>query len=334
MLYLKNDTPFVSEMFVLASPRGIDTLSVFVKATFDLLANAAGIAAKQQPLITQDTYRGEPGESSLKYPLEVHPEKPGTDVIVAGEACAPEGRMVTELNVGLSVAGRVRVLKVFGDRAWDGGLIFARPGKPKPFNRMPLIYERAFGGTQKTGAPADETQCEARNPVGKGFSGKSGERDLIKIGVPNIEDPQNLMKGLSGKPRPAGWGAIAPHWQPRASFAGTCDEKWQKTRAPFLPEDCDPRYFHAASPDLIFSDYLKGGEPVIIVNMSPQGKQTFRLPACEPKIEVNITGRFDTATPRLETVFLEPTDERISLTWRASATSGKKITDARVEVTL
>lgn len=333
MLHLKNDTPFAAKMVVLSNLHGQDALYVFVKATYDL-TNPMAVAENQLAVFSEDVYWGEPGVSSLKYPADVHPEKPGTDVVVVGDACVPDGRQAVELNVGLSVAGRIKAVKVFGDRTWDGGVIFMRPGKPKPFSRLPIVYERAFGGAQVIDKDSDKILTEARNPVGKGFSGKGEARDPAVIGVPNIEDPRNLMKSMSDKPTPAGFGAIAPFWQPRASFAGTFDAHWKKTRAPFPPEDCDPRFFHAAHPDLIFSPHLQGGEPVIIVNMSPKGKQRFDLPVGEPKVKIDMTGRFYNVKPMLETVLLEPTRESISLTWRASSTNGKKITEATAEITL
>lgn len=331
MYHLNNNTPFAAQLFLLSNRDGDDTLCLVVKATYDLLPGLHP-AEKQQPIFMEDIYWGEPGQSSLKYPSEQHLEKPGTDVIVVGDACAPDQRPVTRLDVSLSVAGRGCLLKVFGDRKWTKGFLNLEPGSPKPFLRMPLVYEKAYGGMQVIDEAAGDILMDDRNPVGKGFIGKHSERDIDGLALPNIEDPQNLIKHPSDKPAPAGFGAIAPYWQRRASFTGTYDEVWQKTRAPFLPEDFDLRFYHAAHPGLIFTPYLQGGEPVVITNMSPRGRQQFKLPQDEPKVEVDITGRFETVKANLETVLLEPTEERISLLWRASAKSGKKITGAKVDV--
>jgi len=140
------------------------------------------------------------------------------------------------------------------------------------------------------------------------------------------------MKSLSDKPAPAGYGAIAPFWQPRVGYAGTFDAAWQKHRAPFLPDDFDPRYFHAAHPELVFPDRLKGGELFTLTNLSPFGKQKFDLPADEPQVEIKITDRFETAKVYLDSVLLEPSAERFSMVWRASAAHGRKITGAESEV--
>lgn len=333
MFHLKNDTPFAAQIFLSPNRQGVDTLYLVVKATFDLTP-VTHIAEGQQTIITEDIYWGEPGKSSLKYATEVHLEKPGTDVIVVGEACAPNDRPVSEMEVGLSIAGRICILKVFGDRYWKKGFLDMKPSMARPFLRMPIIYERAFGGMHVIDQATNRIFMEERNPLGKGFLGMRSEQELDDVEIPNIEDPKNLMKNPADKPRPVGFGAIAPYWQSRVSYSGTCDEAWQKHRAPFLPEDFDFRYNYAAHPDLIFTEYLKGGEPVVIANMSLRGRQQFNLPSSEPKIEVSIAGRFETVKANMETVLLEPTEERISLVWRATAQSDKKITDARVKVTL
>lgn len=333
MLHLKNDTPFTAAMFAFPDRHGTDVLCVAMKATYDIKSEIK-IAGEQLPIIKEDTYWGEPGESSMKYPNEVTPEKPGTDVILIGEACAPEGNLAREMFVGISAAGRKLVMKIFGDRYWKKGLLSTKPSDPEPFERMPIVYERAYGGTHMIDEKAGKILSELRNPIGKGFAGKRGSDELEEIGVPNIEDPQCLMKSPSNKGKPVGYGAIAQNWQPRVSYMGTYDEAWQKKRAPFLPEDFDPIHFHAAHPDLIFSGRLKGGEPFIINGMSPRGKKAFNLPADEPKIEVNIIGKFMPQKSWISTVLLEPTDERISIVWLAAASHGNKIKGAEANVSL
>ena len=333
MFHLKNNTPFDSDIFLLPDRRGTDMLCILVKATYDVKTEIK-IADEQQIIITEDIYWGEPGGSSLKYPAEPHPEKPGTDVILIGEACAPEGSLVTEMFVGVSAAGRKRIMKVSGNRCWKKGLLTTNLSDPEPFDRMPIVYERAYGGMHLIDAEDGLILSEQRNPVGMGFAGKRCSKELEKTGVPNIEDPERLMKSPADKSRPVGYGAIAPNWHPRVSYAGTYGEVWQKKRAPFLPDDFDPMHYHTAHPDLIFPNRLKGGEPFVISGMSPRGRKVFNLPQDEPKIEVDITGRFETAKAYIGTVLLEPTDDRISVVWLASVAREKRISGAEAEVTL
>ncbi len=334
MLQLLNKTPFPTQMFLLPDPQGIDTLYVLVKATFGLDPHVH-VAEKQMPIVMMDEYWGEPGASSLKYASEAHPSKPGTDVVVIAEACAPQNRPVSEMTVELNVAGRRNILKAYGDRNWKKGIFGASPGSPKPFLRLPLVYERAFGGMHVIDQEEGKILAETRNPVGKGYIGKRGRHELDEAGVANIEDARNPIKSPKDQPRPVGFGCIAPSWAPRISYAGTYDESWQKNRAPYLPKDFDPRFFHAAHPDLIFNQYLKGGEPVGMVNMSPKGKQNFVLPVCDLKISVFIGDEEHTPTANLETVLLEPTDEKLCMMYRAAVPCDKKtLKVSRVDVEL
>jgi hypothetical protein len=333
MFHLKNNTPFVADIFLLPDRRGVDMLCIVVKATYDIESEVR-ISDNQQPIIMEDTYWGKPGESSLKYPAELHPEKPGTDVILIAEACAPEGRIVTEMFAGISAAGRKRIMKVSGDRYWKKGMLTMKPSEPEPFKRMPIIYEKAYGGTHVIDEKEVIILSEQINPIGMGFAGKRDSRELEQTSVPNIEDPECLMKSPSDKSRPVGCGAIAPEWHPRVSYAGTYDEVWQRERSPLLPDDFDPLYYHAAHPDFIFPDRLKGGEPFVISGMSPQGRKVFNLPQDEPKIGVDITGRFEAAKAFIRTVLLEPTDDRISIVWLASVAHGKRISGAEAKVAL
>ena len=89
-----------------------------------------------------------------------------------------------------------------------------------------------------------------------------------------------------------------------------------------------------AHPGLIFFATSESGEPVILVNLSEQGRLNFTIPEDEPKIEANINGRFETAKANLETILLEPMEERMCLLWRAALPGRKKIPGAEVEVTI
>ncbi len=324
MLQLKNKTPFQAQIFLFPDPQGIDNLYVVVKATFGLDPDIH-IAEKQKPIVMADEYWGEPGASSLKYATEAHPSKPGTDVVVNAEACALQNRPVSEMTVELNVAGRSNILKVYGDRYWEKGIFGASPSSPQPFLRMPLVYERSFGGMHVIDKDGGTILSEPRNPVGKGFLDKRHTQELEKAGVPNIENDRNRINAPGDAVQPVGFGYIAPSWQPRVSYAGTYDEAWQKSRAPYLPKDFDPRFFHAAHPNLIFNKYLQGGEPVSAINMSPRGKQQFNIPVCDLNIAVTIGEQKQTPRVNLETILLEPTDERFCMTWRAAVPCGRNV---------
>ena len=181
-----------------------------------------------------------------------------------------------------------------------------------------LIYERAFGGWDRSHPNPDKHTFEPRNPVGVGFGYPNGNPEE-PVQLPNLEDPQRPWKHWRDRPPPAGFGFISPHWQPRASFAGTYGKKWDKTRKPLLPTDFDRRFFNSASPGLIAPGYLRGDEPVVIINASPGGRMAFNLPGVPPPwCEVELRGgKTAVLQTNLDTAIINTDDNLVFLIWRA-----------------
>lgn len=322
MLQLRNDSPFVPGLFLFPDEQGVDTLYTVMKATFDFSGDVLAIAPKQRPLVMADEHWGEPGQSSLKYAGEAHLLKPGTDVLLVGEAHAPRGKPVDTCLVSVRVGPMRQALQVFGDRQWRGGFMAPSASSPVPFLKMPLVWERAFGGTHVL--DDKEVLAEARNPVGQGFRGRRSASEMKGRALPNLEDPAKLIGSISDAPLPIGVGPVAPAWQPRKGCAGTYDDVWKTTRAPYLPKDFHPDFFHVAPPALRVREVLKGGEPVELLNLSLQGGQRFALPRCALDVEVRIAGRVERPSMRLETVLLEPGAGQVCLTWRGALGCDKR----------
>jgi hypothetical protein len=323
VLQVENRTPFVPAMFVFPDAEGVDTLYVAVKATFTIGQGLPRVAEEQRPIVPGDQYWGEPGKSSLKYAGEAHFLKPATDVVVVGAAHAPGGKPAPYFGVSLSVGRLKKVVYVFGDRLWASGLLGMAPSSPVPTTSVPLRWERAYGGQEDLGG--GKIACEPKNPIGCGFIGKRRARDLAGTPVPNLEHPARQLRSAGDSVLPAGVGYVAPSWQPRVAFAGTYDEGWQKSRAPYLPKDFNPRFFQAAPADQIYPGFLKGGEPVELINFSPTGVQRFALPICEVEVEVNIDGAVTRPPLSIETLLLEPDQGRFSLLWRGAVPCDKRV---------
>jgi hypothetical protein len=335
MLQLSNTSPFVAAMFGFPDCDGVDTLLVVVKGTFRCDGALVSIADEQRPVTLADEYRGEPGASSLRYASEAHLSKPGTDVVIVGDACAPGERPVAAVDVSVGIADRRKHARVLGDRHWTEGVGGVRPSRPKPFVRLPVTWERAFGGKHVPDPIKEGFLCEPRNPVGCGFLGKRAPHELLGQPAPNVEDPRAPIEGPGSRGTPVGFGPIAPSWAPRAGHAGTYDDAWERTRAPYLPRDFDRRFFTTAVEELVFPQGLVGGEPVALLGLHPKGMLRFDLPRCGLGIHVTLAGKRQRLPCRLETVVLEPTDERFSISWRASLPVDKQMLKVeRVEVAI
>ena len=272
------------------------------------------------PLTLADEYWGDPAISSIKYPSDVHLTKPSTDVILVGRAWVPQGQQATQLDARLVVAEREATVRVIGNRVWHNGS--ATP--PEPFSSMPIVYEYAFGGTHTVDPNKPEILAEERNPIGRGFRGKRGTKELEGLPLPNIEAPQCPVDKYGDKAWPAGFASIAPSWLHRRSFAGTYDDTWKKERAPYLPYDFNPRFFNIAHPNFIYDRYLHGGEPVTLDNLSRHGQLRFNLPLCNLQAEVSVAGQIEAPPLNLETILIEPEADRLCMTWRGAVTCDKK----------
>jgi len=322
MLQLKNHTAYEAAIAVFPNEQAIDSLYIMLKATFSI-GEQISVAQEQLPIVMADEYWGEAGESSLKYASEYHLLKPATDIVMVGEACVPGRQAVQALDVQLSVAQYQKTVRVFGERRWITGMIGLDISRPVPFESMPLVYERAFGGVY--GAEDDKTPIsyEPANPVGVGYLGNRKPKDMKGLPLPNLEDPAQLIKKPTDRPPPSGFGFIAPAWEPRIHYAGTYDDQWTKKRAPYLPEDFDSRFLNSASSGLVCQSYLRGGEPVVVSNMSADGPLQFNLPEATLEANVRIAGENQSPPLNLETVLIEPNERRFTLLWRAMAVCGK-----------
>lgn len=274
------------------------------------------LVSEQYPILLAGEAEGDPDCPSYKYESEAGFIKVSTDVVLVG--CATSSQPVQSVDVGVRVGPSQKVVRVFGDRYWvkQDGRIFG--SKPQPFTKIPLIYERAFGGWDKADQDENNWRYEPRNPVGVGFGDPLRFVEEGKVPMPNIEDPQHLITRYGDTPPPAGFGFTSPNWQPRAQYAGTYDEEWDKTRKPLLPKDFDRRFFNAASPGLIAPGYLRGDEDVMIVNASPVPKLKFKLPGIPPpvcKVELR-GGKTEVLQTNLDTVIINTDEMLVFLLWR------------------
>jgi hypothetical protein len=330
----ENRSPFAAEPFLLADEEGAALLTLVAKGTYDLLPRGGLELAPEQALVHKvPVHHGEPGLSSLRFEHEVAFTKAVADVVLLGHAQPERGR-ATEVDVGLRVGPLRKQVRVFGDRFWRRG-IGGRLGlgAPASFERMPLVYERAFGGWDRSAADPAQHAGDPRNPVGTGFvvaaapDAPAGSVAGEDVKLPNLEDPARLIKDPGDHPFPAGFGFVAPEWSPRRQLAGTFDEAWQARRFPRLPTDWNRRHLNAAPGDQQVSA-LRGGEPVEIVNASHRGPLRFEVPRLTLKATVSMRGGPPREVPMpLDTLVVDADAHRIHLVFRASFGVHRRVYD-------
>jgi hypothetical protein len=315
---LQNSTPYPAQIVVMPDPEGFETLTAVLKGTFDVSGSSCAPAEEQRELVMGDTWFGEPGESSPKQETDLAPFKTATDVVMIGHAYAAK-KSTHGMDVTLAIGKRAHTVRVWGDRHW-WLLLGTMPRKsgPKSFEKMPLVYERAFGGAQPAKAKDKVEGFEERNPVGTGYVKKNRRSYVDGLALPNLEDPRRLIKKLSAKPHPIGFGYVARSWMPRRALLGTYDDAWQTNRAPTLPEDFDPRSWNGAHPLLQFDPYLRGDERVRVLGATRSGRLDFALPGIHPEFDADWLGGWKPLEPVLDTVVIEPDEMQLTLTWRAS----------------
>jgi hypothetical protein len=311
-----NLTPFAFGSSFAMDEDGGPLFLPILMATFRFSASCVAVAEVPIPVNHGGEFWGEPGISSYKYEPQTAFMKPATDIVLIGHAY-PLASTATESAVRLCVGSLEKTVRVIGDRYWVKTFGTISMTFPEPFERIPLIYENAFGGWDRRHIDPDEHRFDPRNPVGIGFRSKHGQFEE-GVRLPNLEDPRYPISNYDDTPPPAGFGFISPEWQPRASFAGTYDETWMKERMPLLPNDFDRRFFNAASSGLVAPGYLRGDEPVLIENASPHGTLSFNLPGVPPpQCRVQLVGRQDAQIPMLlDTVTINTDEDLLLLLWR------------------
>jgi hypothetical protein len=320
-----NTTGMAAGVCVATDKAGQDRCVVAVKGTFAIDGGGgARLADVQAPLVSADVHWGEPGTTSIRYECDFAPFKPRADLMVLGHAVSPTGRPVDELMVTLEFGALRKAIRVSGDRHWERGLLGLRASAPQPFVQMPLVYERAFGGTDVTHVDPRHHGAELRNPVGRGYRKNPDARVAEGTPLPNLEHPRRPLSGWKDTAEPVGFGPVGRSWQPRLAHAGTYDQRWREEDFPFLPRDFDTQYFLGAPVDQQVP-YLRGGESLRCTGMTRGDALVSRV----PKLRFPITFRFDDGDqsfePLLDTLLLEPDSRRMMLTWRTSVPLGRKL---------
>lgn len=325
MFSVDNRTSYATDRTAVIDKTGAVVWVVVVKATYDIAPDGTATLAKEQiPPKMVAEYNGEDGRSSLAYETDLVVPKKATDILINGFAHAPGGRPSEEFNAGFELEGLRKMVTVRGDRRYDMNVMgVVRPGKMTPVTRVPLVYERAYGGYDDKDPNPTKQRMDPRNPVGTGMAVRP--ENLVGLPVANFEYPGKDIT-VSG---PAGFGPIACHWEPRVGYGGTYDAAWVQQRKPLLPEDFDERYHQCAPADQQLPGLLSKDARMTLVNLSARGNFSVLL----PRVFLRYTTFFTEAARQrrvdhrgvLNTILVEPEENRLIMVWSSKLERGRDV---------
>jgi hypothetical protein len=306
-----NVTPFIAEFKILTDCGGGELLIAVLKASFDFdeIGNLS-VSPRDRilPVMTTDRFYVAEGSSSVQYPTDLSPVKEGTDIIVNGYVYGNGRKKVT---CGFKIGNMNKILTVTGHRVWNRVLRFHKITGPFPFDKIPLVYENAFGGQYEDKRGLHRYEF---NPVGKGYGARHLERALL----PNIEFRDCPVRSVGQNVRPAGLGAIPSFWKQRLVYAGTYDNDWKTIRFPLPPLDMKPMFYNTVPQDQVYRPKLKGSERLTLFNLYWANPElTLPIPVQSFTAAVRIKNATVSKPMEIDTCLIESDEHRMTMTYTA-----------------
>ena len=295
-------------------------LAVAVKGTFALKPGKSGLAPEQEDLNDHENHWDDDPQRSVYAPSDLVPFKPRADVLLVGNAFAPQGKPVRSLVVRMCVGSIDKSIEVHGQRTWtrEGEL---REGAR--WTKMPMRYERAAGG------------LDTWNPVGVSADGPPdlyGQRP-----APNLQPPGLALTGRGTLVEPVGFGPIASSWTLRRQRLRHHAGAWSDARLADTPldGDFDPRYFQAAPPDQQASA-IREEEPILLENLHPEHPRLFtHLSGLHPRAFVDTgAGAPQDLALVADTLWIDTDRAIVAVTWRGVVPLDRADQPGRVVVAL
>ncbi len=325
-MQLSNETPFVAGWVPGFHPDGRELVTVVVKGSFSL-RNSRALHSRPQPLLEVDEFGADPARDAPVRENDFAPLKLRCDVLVHATAYAPGGRATTGFDVGVAVGQMTKRLHVTGPRQWRRGLTGVTATAPERFVEHRISYDTAFGGVDVDPERPDVVNTFLENPSGLGFS-KSGCK-LSGMALPRTEEMGRPVTDPAAHYKPQALGPIGRNWVPRSSYVGTYDKAWQDERMPFMPDDFNPLHYQAAAPDQQI-DPPVGGERIVLANLLPEGHLQSEIPSRGVVVSfITHAGEFVEQAGVCDGVTIEPDQDLLALTWRATLALPRDFFDLR-----
>ncbi len=322
---LENMTPCPAISWTNLDANGDENLTTVVRAKFkfyptnDKSSWELRFAEEQGELFGADKFYDDDTNQSLQYESDFVPFKPRTDVIINANAYStniiPSEKWLCGVKIK-DLEGNIRLenwLEVTGERHWRRDFLGWALDKPELATKVPIRYEKAFGGEVVEKEEGKEDKYHAvcySNPIGTGLLHKKHPDKVVP--APQIQDPDDPLDKYDPYKqfKPKGLGFYHRAWDLRLPLAGTYDEAWQENQWPLPPHDFNQAFNQAAHPDMIVDGYLKGGEIVTLYNLLPErNRHQFTLPIIQFSQHFSVVERTFVFPLQLDTVIIDVESE-------------------------
>ena len=298
---LHNHTPYPALLARFGADDDVMGAALVVRVTYDIAGGRLFPSAEQAWPVSPAPWECEYG------PMEPDSAfyKGGVDLFVFGSACAPYRRAVTHMGVLFEVGRFRRELAIFGNRAWLPRGTTVVMSAPQPFVTMPLTMENAYGGAGKWDGL--EVSCPD-NPKGKGFN-----LDLMQaVGkqLPNIEDPQSLIRRWDDRPTPVGVRVCPMAFSTRLQRGAEFTDKGALKKL-------NGRLFNCAFPEMVVED-VRPGDPVRLSGVTPDTPVSFVIPEPPVTFRASYDAVTKEAVPGYDQIGVEVEKNRVFITYRYS----------------
>ncbi len=314
-------------------------LILTAKATFRIEDNGQ-VKLEQEtpfPLLNED----QPTELGLQPRDNLPRLDPAFEVMLLGKAYAPGGRATTEMTVTLSVGDVQHEMDVIGERVWQGEGDSASMSPPEAFDTMPLVWERAFGGSKQVliDREASLDVSSPMNAEGKGFDHITQARELgdafncpegypqfdATRSLPNLETPDQRVKYWSDLPLPVCWAPV-PHSSGLIfeRFKRSCEKRGKD----YVVMDA-PEMLHRAHPDWVI-DTPGAGAVVSLEGACNRGSIKFRLPELRVVADFQVGDQGEAIELNPRTLVLLPEEQKFYITYRSVTQFVTRMRETRV----
>jgi len=313
-------SPFSTAAVAWRPADGRAALTVVCKATYTLSPGLCRLAEAQEPLHERDTHWDDDPSKSVVAPADLAPFKPRADVLLVGNAYAPERKPVLSLVARLAVGEVDKAITVFCKR------LFTREGEVRTgahWTQMSLRWERAAGGPDTwnpAGVPSDAS------------TDTFGQRPLPNLQRPdvNVTQPGDILA-------PTGFGPLAQSWLIRRERLGPYLEGWSDdawTQIP-LGDDFDWLFFQAALPDQQ-TEPIPANARILLENLHPEhSRLVTTLPGVAPRAFVDLPGHAPWDLPLVaDTLWIDTARSICTLTWRGQLALERADSPGRVVIAL